>query len=377
MARNPSSAPVAGPSADETRFAAEVRKATRSTGISAGAVAIVGLPAWIGFDYVLEPAQAGTFAVFRLVALVPMLAGLAAYFTAFGRRRPEMCGLVIISAVEVAIAFMIPRLESEYAAYALGMSIAIYATAFLLVWPPRYTAMAIGVTWSALGLALVTAPGPLDVSGITTVGFYLTTASIVAYFGQAHRERTARREFDARIELERERAHSLELVEELDRQSREDPLTGLANRRGWDEALTRECAKARRGHGPLSIVLCDIDRLKEVNDRLGHAAGDAVLKAVADILRTRARDSDVVSRIGGDEFAILCAGSELDGAVGLAEAIRRAVGDERGDDVVLARITLSIGVAEWDGSGDSPDRLALRADQRLYQAKTTRDDVRS
>ncbi|MGI8750000.1 MAG: diguanylate cyclase [Thermoleophilaceae bacterium] len=357
------------------RFRAEVKTSTRATGIVGGAVAIVAMPAWIGFDYVVEPEHAGTFALFRLLALVPIATCLGALFTGFGRRRPEVLVLAIVAAVQITIAFMIPRVETQYAAYALGISLAIYATAFLLVWPPRYTAAAIGITWSALGLALLTAPAPFNSTGVATVAFYLATASVIAYFGQAHCEGIQRRELDARAALEREQTRSVELLEELDRQSREDPLTALANRRAWDETLARECARAARGQGPPAILLCDVDRLKEVNDRMGHAAGDAVLKAVADVLRLRARDSDLVARIGGDEFGILFAGSSLDGAVAVAEDIRRVVGEEHRGDVVLARTTVSVGVAHWDGAGDSPARIVLRADQRLYRAKASRDVV--
>ncbi len=359
----------------DARFRAEVRTSTRATGIVAGAVGVVALPAWMGFDYIVEPDHASTFALLRLIALGPMLVCLGALFTGFGRRRPELLVLAILAAVEIAIAFMIPRVETQHAAYALGMSIGIYATAFLLVWPPRYTAAAIGITWTALAAALLTAPAPLDSAGITTVAFYLATASVIAYFGQAHRERVARRELEARAALEHEQTRSIELLEELDRQSREDPLTSLANRRAWDETLARECARAARGQGPLAILLCDVDRLKEVNDRMGHAAGDAVLKAVADVLRVRARDSDLVARIGGDEFGILCPGASLEGAVSVAENIRGVVGEECRGDVVLARTTVSVGVAHWDGAGDSPDRIVLRADQRLYRAKASRDVV--
>jgi diguanylate cyclase (GGDEF)-like protein len=366
--------PARHPELDD-RFRLEVKAATRLTGKVAGILAVLALPAWIGFDHVVEPDQAGTFAVLRLVALVPMAACLAALFTDVGRRRPELFVLGIVTAVETAIAFMIPRVETEHSAYALGMSLAIYATAFLLIWPPQYTAATIGITWAALGIALLTAPGPLETTAITSAVFYLATASLIAYFGQALRARIARREFDGRVALEREQTRSVELLEELDRQSREDPLTALANRRAWDEVLARECARAARGQGPLSVLLCDVDRLKEVNDRLGHAAGDAVLTAVADVLRLRARDSDLVARIGGDEFGILCAGTDLAGAVALAEEIRAAVGQEREGDVVLARTTVSAGVAQWDGPGDSPDRLVLRADQLLYRAKAQRDVV--
>ena len=237
----------------DARFRAEVRTSTRATGIVAGAVGVVALPAWMGFDYIVEPDHASTFALLRLIALGPMLVCLGALFTGFGRRRPELLVLAILAAVEIAIAFMIPRVETQHAAYALRMSIGIYATAFLLVWPPRYTAAAIGITWTALAAALLTAPAPLDSAGITTVAFYLATASVIAYFGQAHRERVARRELEARAALEHEQTRSIELLEELDRQSREDPLTSLANRRAWDETLARECARAARGQGPLAI----------------------------------------------------------------------------------------------------------------------------
>jgi diguanylate cyclase (GGDEF)-like protein len=151
-----------------------------------------------------------------------------------------------------------------------------------------------------------------------------------------------------------------------------DPLTGLLNRRQLEARAAAAIHLARRHRRPLSCLLLDIDHFKEVNDRYGHLAGDAVLREVARRLRESIRRSDVVARFGGEEFLLLLPETECGGALLAAERIRRYLAAA---PVALPPprpalfVTASIGVAGW--SPDLPDAAALfeAADRALYQAK--------
>lgn len=152
--------------------------------------------------------------------------------------------------------------------------------------------------------------------------------------------------------------------------ARVDALTGLANRRAFDEALAAAVARARRGGAPLAVAVLDVDHFKRVNDTLGHAAGDAVLREVAARARAAVRESDLLARVGGEELAILLAGEGLDAAAETADRVRRAVAASPVATVGGAlAVTLSAGCAAL-APGD-PDGAALvaRADARLYDAK--------
>jgi diguanylate cyclase (GGDEF)-like protein len=186
---------------------------------------------------------------------------------------------------------------------------------------------------------------------------------------------TAWQEFCSRVELELEQERNRDLLEQLERLSREDSLTGLANRRCWDETLAREFERARRQDTQLAVLLCDLDRLKEINDRFGHATGDRVLKEVADVLRERVRAGDLVARLGGDEFAVLCPDTEIAGASALGEDLRTRLSVLRHPEALIPGVTLSIGVACREPYDLSPTELVLRADDRLYRAKRTRNAV--
>ncbi|MGI8462630.1 MAG: diguanylate cyclase [Solirubrobacterales bacterium] len=364
-------------SADELKaaFRQEVKEKTRSTAISAGLLGVVAFPVWIGFDFLVEPGNASDFALLRLTFDVPMALLLAALISPLGRRHPEALMFALVCLIEIAIAIMISRVDEEFAAYALGMSLAIYASAFLLVWPWTYAAALIGVSLGALAIAIPLAPEPLPTSAIATLAFYLGTASVLALVTQVHRNRLAWSEFSGRAKLEREQERNRDLLERLERLSREDPLTGLGNRRSWDESLEREFARARRTGLPVSVLICDIDRFKSVNDRYGHAIGDRLLETVAGVFLRRVRTGDLVARIGGDEFAILCADTDLEGSAALAESLRRRIEmisfPERPDEVT----TVSIGVAERGAGDHSPSETMVVADARLYQAKRRRNAV--
>jgi len=164
---------------------------------------------------------------------------------------------------------------------------------------------------------------------------------------------------------------SISLREELQKYSYEDALTGLKNRRYFDQLLEHESAVALRGDQPLSLLMVDIDHFKRFNDTHGHEAGDSALKAVAGVLARHFRDSDVVCRFGGEEFVIIMAGSTAkaayDKARELAHAVRAMPVEHGGFE--LGHVTISVGVSSWPECSDSPDSLLGLADRALYRAK--------
>ncbi|WP_296952335.1 sensor domain-containing diguanylate cyclase [uncultured Massilia sp.] len=149
-----------------------------------------------------------------------------------------------------------------------------------------------------------------------------------------------------------------------------DHLTGVANRRAFFEAAELELARHRRTPRPTTLVLLDIDRFKDVNDRHGHPGGDAVLRALGGLLAGAVRQVDVVARIGGEEFAVLLPSTTLEGAVAVAEQLRRLVAAQAVpyDDAQI-RCTVSAGVAASDSEALGLDALMKRADRALYAAK--------
>ena len=359
------------------RFREERRGATRTSVIAGGLVAIVGLPLWSIFDEILVPGDAWQFTVLRLAATLVIVVSWALLFTPFGRRHPEFVGLVVIGAVQIAIAAMVVQLDDHHAAYALGMSLALYASGFVLAWRARYTFALAVISLLALAVGWLLSSNPVDASEVATVTFYLATAAAIAIAGQIVRDRAAWREFQIRSELELEQVRSQELVARLDRLSHEDSLTGLANRRAWDEAIARECARLQRATegGTASVLICDVDQLKVINDTFGHAMGDVVLRGIADVLRERVRGADLVARIGGDEFAVLASDSDEVEAATLANDLRGLIERAQLGGPSAAPLTLSIGVAEWDGADDTSESLMMRADRRLYSAKVRRNVV--
>jgi two-component system cell cycle response regulator len=161
-------------------------------------------------------------------------------------------------------------------------------------------------------------------------------------------------------------AQSFDAVE---KQATTDGLTGVANRRALDRRLEEAIARARRSGQPLAVMLTDVDHFKSVNDTWGHSTGDDVLKGVARTLATEARTTDVVGRLGGEEFVVICEGTDVAGAVAGAERMRMALKrqvftTEKGP----LSVTSSFGVALWQPDETGHDVLA-RADQALYRAK--------
>jgi two-component system cell cycle response regulator len=145
-----------------------------------------------------------------------------------------------------------------------------------------------------------------------------------------------------------------------------DPLTGLSNRRGGEAQIASEISRAKREQRPLSCLLLDIDRFKDVNDTFGHQAGDQLLRDVSNLLRRTVRAYDILVRWGGDEFLIVLPGADINVARALAERVRTAV--EALDTRGIGSVTISAGVTTFDHGYDFTDTLKV-ADRCLYQAK--------
>ncbi len=144
-----------------------------------------------------------------------------------------------------------------------------------------------------------------------------------------------------------------------------DPLTGLKNRRAFDDELAHNVAIAERFGLPLSFLLVDLDRFKLINDTFGHVAGDEVLRSLAPLLKARLRAVDIAARYGGEEFAVLLPGTPLAGALVVADKIRRDVESAPWEG---KQVTISVGVAAFDLGGDG-SVLVHQADDALYRAK--------
>ncbi len=149
-----------------------------------------------------------------------------------------------------------------------------------------------------------------------------------------------------------------------------DSLTGIPNRRYAMDRIHQEWSAAERSMRPLSCMLIDVDHFKRINDTYGHDAGDMVLRRVSEVLKSTARNQDVICRIGGEEFLVVCPDSDGSAAMQCAERLRQAVGGARipiGN--VSLQVTISIGVAAMDRSMASPESMIKAADQAVYAAK--------
>ena len=157
-----------------------------------------------------------------------------------------------------------------------------------------------------------------------------------------------------------------ELEQKLRHQAEHDPLTGLANRRRFEQELERQIERCARHGERAALAVIDLDRFKDVNDAHGHATGDQLLAAVGTALRERLRATDLVARIGGDEFAVILIGVDEQGAAIAAAAVAETIGEHARAAGLAA--SASVGVAMIE-PGACADELFVRADRAMYDAK--------
>lgn len=230
----------------------------------------------------------------------------------------------------------------------------------LLSWPllfaayllPRRTAYwTLAVVCGCLTVVLIEGSGPNRFAAWveTTTSIALTLVVILRVRDQADRLKTA-----------------------LAEQASTDPLTGLSNRRAFDEALEREVTRQRRTREPLSLLAVDVDHFKKINDTWGHTAGDETLAALGSLLPRLVRASDTVSRIGGEEFGVLLPDCAAPQARARADALRAAVSAVSLD--WPHPVTVSVGVATLPDSADALEELVMAADMALYTAKESGRD---
>lgn len=240
-------------------------------------------------------------------------------------------------------------------AYAIASGSGVGDGAVLYVWPVLWMAYFFGrrgtvLTVACIGVAHAVAVWSMP-PGASYVDRWLDTVigvSVVAAVVNALAERN--------------RA----LVRRLRAASHVDPLTGVANRRGFGERIAAGVAHAERHGSELALVLFDIDHFKQVNDSAGHDAGDWVLVKVAAVLHSHCRAGDIVARLGGEEFAAVLPACDTTAAVAFAERVRTAVAALEMPDV--PPVTLSAGVAVASAPIEI-DALMIAADQALYRSK--------
>jgi diguanylate cyclase (GGDEF)-like protein len=153
------------------------------------------------------------------------------------------------------------------------------------------------------------------------------------------------------------------LLEKLERLALTDELTGLPNRRNWYEQLEHALLRARRSRAPLSVIVLDLNGFKQVNDRRGHAAGDRLLRSASACWSTALRESDVLGRIGGDEFAVVLEQTDPETAAVVAERL--------GESLTASEVTVATGIATWESPEDAASLLS-RADAAMYSRKNGR-----
>lgn len=337
------------------------------------AICVLGLYAVMIFHAVLSPEflLQHPFSRFGSLFALTVLALLAQ--GRFMRRWHQLILLLatLIAVVHVLVIASVAPLPLRYTAFS-GVFVVALAAAAMLRMQFRY-AIVFCVVYPLICLSWSTMIGE-STRVIMSQAMLLLVGNVMALSNNWLMEFGARRAYVQLRLLTLEKAETktanLRLRQLLDR----DALTGIANRRRFDETLLHEWRRARRTQTPLSLLMIDVDHFKNYNDRYGHQAGDQCLRDLAqELAQCFQRSGEVLARYGGEEFVVIQAGSNLDDAMNSAEVARQAIEKKvipHAASPIAPVVTISIGVATMSPSSDSaPEQLLAAADKALYAAK--------
>lgn len=234
--------------------------------------------------------------------------------------------------------------------------------------PPVFTAMVAAIQLAALGLVVMLIPASVTVNWVSFFTFIIII-SVIIILASMIRQRDLK-------QIDRQKRLLILSEAKLREQSIRDYLTDLYNRRYLDETLAREIRRAKRAEFPVGFIMLDIDHFKRFNDKYGHAAGDIVLKEIADLLKSKIRYADIICRYGGEEFVVIMPEASLKITRQRAEELQEEVKqlNLHYKDQDLGLITLSAGVAIFPDHGASGKAVLRAADTALYTAKDSGRD---
>jgi diguanylate cyclase (GGDEF)-like protein len=305
------------------------------------------------------------------VLLIALRASLLTFAVYLGRRlrrtrdHREYDRLVIAWALAGITASLIVNLSRPPTfTYHIAVDALVLLAAYLIIPTHLHARLLVGAGLT-LSIVMLIATGRRigDPLAMNVVWASMTLANVMGLTVSCRISTLRRRQFVAIQELRQVR-------DTLQVMATTDPLTGVLNRRRLMEIATQVLDIARRERRSVAVIVVDLDHFKQVNDRLGHAAGDDVLASFARVLREQTRREDVIGRIGGEEFAIVLPRASLQTARDVAERIRMGLHNtDVSVDGNVIPVTVSLGVAALRPGDESPDDLLKRADQALYAAK--------
>lgn len=347
----------------------------RRAALASRAILLIGPPAALTLVLLtpgVDPSRAALFVVLETATIVLAVVALTALLLALDRSprtastAPSVVALLLCAAMWPA-SFLLLQPSDAQGAY-LGITFCIAAAATSLTATSAYRPFFLALTLGNLvPMTLLVLLGSLDdVSRyLAAIGFIFVGAVFVS-FEQAHR--TILEAVGARVVEEGLSEQLYEANARLVHRATHDDLTGLANRALFRDVLERRIQAVHVGSRELALLYLDLDRFKVINDSLGHAEGDALLRAASERLRNVVRGDDLLARLGGDEFTLVAPDLDVDGALALAERVRAAFDPEFLVGGLRTTVTVSVGVA-MSLPGVSALDLMRYADAALYEAK--------